>query len=72
MENHKRYQIKKAQLIIADIPYNLGNLAYASNPNWYVGGDNTNGESESRWKTIFLILTKILILIIFLDLLNVC
>ena len=39
-ENAKRYQIPKAQLIIADIPYNLGNNAYASNPQWYEGGDN--------------------------------
>ena len=31
-ENAKRYQIPKAQLIIADLPYNLGNKAYASNP----------------------------------------
>jgi len=46
MENHKRYPIKKAQLIIADIPYNLGNNAYASNPSWYKGGNNMNGESE--------------------------
>jgi site-specific DNA-methyltransferase (adenine-specific) len=53
MENHKRYQIKKAQLIIADIPYNLGNLAYASNPNWYVGGDNKNGESNKAGKQFF-------------------
>jgi len=45
-ENHKRYPIQKAQLIIADIPYNLGNKAYASNPSWYKGGDNKNGESE--------------------------
>jgi len=45
-ENHKRYPLKKAQLIIADIPYNLGNNAYASNPSWYKGGDNKNGESE--------------------------
>lgn len=37
-ENAKRYQIPKAQLIIADLPYNLGNNAYASNPTWYVGG----------------------------------
>lgn len=42
-ENAKRYQIPKAQLIIADLPYNLGNKAYASNPSWYVGGDNANG-----------------------------
>ena len=31
-ENFKRYQIPKAQLMIADIPYNIGNNAYASNP----------------------------------------
>ena len=29
-ENAKRYGIPHAQLIIADIPYNLGNNAYAS------------------------------------------
>ena len=45
-QNYKGYQIPKAQLIIADIPYNLGNNAYASNPAWYKDGDNKNGESE--------------------------
>lgn len=45
-QNFKRYQIPKAQLIIADMPYNLGNNAYASNPAWYKNGDNKNGESE--------------------------
>lgn len=45
-QNFKVYQIPKAQLIIADIPYNLGNNAYASNPAWYKDGDNKNGESE--------------------------
>lgn len=45
-QNYKRYQIPKAQLVIADIPYNLGNNAYASNPQWYVDGDNKNGESK--------------------------
>lgn len=39
-ENFKRYQIPKAQLMIADIPYNIGNNAYASNPAWYKDGDN--------------------------------
>ncbi|SES98496.1 site-specific DNA-methyltransferase [Campylobacter lari] len=38
-QNHKRYHIPKAQLVIADIPYNLGNNAYASGPEWYIGGD---------------------------------
>ncbi len=45
-QNFKRYQIPKAQLIIADIPYNIGKNAYGSNPSWYIGGDNKNGESE--------------------------
>jgi site-specific DNA-methyltransferase (adenine-specific) len=45
-QNYKVYGIPKAQLIIADIPYNLGNNAYASNPAWYKDGDNANGESE--------------------------
>jgi len=45
-QNFKRYNIPRAQLIIADIPYNIGKNAYGSNPSWYVGGDNNNGESE--------------------------
>jgi site-specific DNA-methyltransferase (adenine-specific) len=47
------YQIPKAQLIIADVPYNLGNNAYASNPAWYKDGDNKNGESELAGKEFF-------------------
>ena len=52
-ENAKRYGIPHAQLIIADIPYNLGNNAYASNPQWYKDGDNKNGESELAGKQFF-------------------
>lgn len=52
-QNYKSYQIPKAQLIIADIPYNLGNNAYASNPAWYKDGDNKNGESELAGKEFF-------------------
>jgi site-specific DNA-methyltransferase (adenine-specific) len=52
-QNYKGYQIPKAQLIIADIPYNLGNNAYASNPAWYKDGDNTNGESELAGTNFF-------------------
>lgn len=52
-ENAKRYQIPRAQLIIADIPYNLGNNAYASDPRWYKDGDNKNGESKLAGKTFF-------------------
>ncbi len=52
-QNFRRYAIPKAQLIIADIPFNLGVAAYASNPKWYVGGDNSNGESELAGKQFF-------------------
>lgn len=52
-ENAKRYNIPHAQLIIADIPYNLGSNAYASNPQWYKNGDNKNGESEFANKSFF-------------------
>ena len=52
-QNFKVYGIPHAQLIIADPPYNLGNNAYASNPAWYVDGDNKNGESELAGKEFF-------------------
>ncbi len=52
-QNYKRYGIPKAQLVIADIPYNLGNYAYASNPMWYIDGDNKNGESNKAGKNFF-------------------
>ncbi len=52
-QNYKRYNIKKAQLVIADIPYNLGVNAYASNPEWYIKGDNKNGESKKAAKEFF-------------------
>lgn len=53
MENSKQYNIPRAQLIIADIPYNLGKNAYASNPSWYEDGDNANGESNKAGKSFF-------------------
>jgi site-specific DNA-methyltransferase (adenine-specific) len=52
-QNYKRYNTPKAQLIIADIPYNVGKNAYGSNPSWYVGGDNANGASELAGKEFF-------------------
>lgn len=52
-QNFKRYGIPKAQLVIADIPYNIGKNAYGSNPMWYVGGDNKNGESKLAGKGFF-------------------
>lgn len=52
-QNYKRYSIPKAQLVIADIPYNIGNNFYGSNPMWYNGGDNKNGESKFAGKAAF-------------------
>lgn len=52
-QNFKRYNIPKAQLVIADIPYNLGINAYASSTEWYIGGDNKNGESKKAGKAFF-------------------
>ena len=45
-QNYKPYGIPKAQLVIADIPYNIGKNAYGSNPSWYIDGDSANGESK--------------------------
>ena len=53
MQNYKKYGIPKAQLVIADVPYNVGNNFYGSNPMWYKGGDNKNGESELAGKAAF-------------------
>ena len=52
-QNFKRYDIPKAQLVIADIPYNLGVNAYASSTEWYIDGDNRNGESNKAGKAFF-------------------
>ena len=52
-QNYKSYGIPKAQLVIADIPYNIGKNAYGSNPSWYIDGDNANGASELAGKEFF-------------------
>lgn len=52
-QNWKSHDILKAQLILTDIPYQLGNSAYGSNPVWYKNGDNKNGESEYAKKSFF-------------------
>ena len=45
-QNYKPYAIPRAQLVIADIPFNIGKNAYGSNPSWYIDGDNKKGESD--------------------------
>lgn len=52
-QNFKRYAIPRAQLVIADIPYNIGKNAYGSSLEWYVDGDNKKGESDKAGKQFF-------------------
>ena len=52
-QNFKSYGIPKAQLVIADVPYNIGTNFYGSNPMWYKGGDRKNGESDKAGKMAF-------------------
>lgn len=52
-QNFKRHNIPRAQLIIADIPYNVGTDAYGSNPQWWIDGDATNGASDLAGKQFF-------------------
>lgn len=51
-QNFKQFGIPKAQLILTDIPYNIGKDAYGSNPVWYIGGDNRNVEVEAWQKPL--------------------
>ena len=53
LQNYKRYNIPPAQLVIADIPYNIGKNAYGSSLEWYVDGDRTKGESNKAGKNFF-------------------
>lgn len=52
-QNWKSHDLLKAQLILTDIPYQIGEQAYGSNPMWYKGGDNGNGESKYAHKAFF-------------------
>ena len=52
MQGWKCYPIQKAQLIIADVPYNVGKNFYGSNPMWYVGGITRTVKAGSRGKRL--------------------
>lgn len=52
-QNWKSHQVPCAQLILTDIPYQLGDRMYGSNPMWYEGGDNSNGESRFAHRKAF-------------------
>ena len=61
-QNYKKYLNCKAQLIIADVPYNIGVNAYASNPAWYKGGIIKTERASLQAKS-FLIPIKIFALL---------
>ncbi len=48
MQGWKGYPIQKAQLVIADIPYNVGTNFYGSNPQWYNGGEHIK-TGKANW-----------------------
>lgn len=53
-QNFKAYNIpKKAQLLIADIPYNIGSNAYSSCPLYWKGKDYRQGHSDKAGKNFF-------------------
>lgn len=52
MQNWKKYPIQKAQLIIADVPYNIGNNFYGSRRSWWEN-DDTNKPSKDAGKPAF-------------------
>lgn len=51
--NYKKYKIPKADLILTDIPYNIGTDAYASNPRWWRNGNVAEGKSEKANSKFF-------------------
>ena len=53
MQNYKKYAIPRAQLVIADVPYCIGSNFYGSRCDWYINGDNKNGESKLAGKAAF-------------------
>ena len=66
MQNYKKYAIPPAQLIIADVPYNVGNNFYGSNPMWYNGGDNKKGESKLAGKQLSILILILIYMNIFI------
>lgn len=52
-QNTKSHVLPRAQLLICDLPYNLGNSFYASNPAWWNGGSVENGASDKAGKAAF-------------------
>lgn len=56
MQNYKKYAIPPAQLIIADVPYNVGNNFYGSNPMWYNGGITRMEKANSQGNRLLIVI----------------
>ena len=46
-QNAKQYNIERADLLVADVPYCIGSNFNASRPSWWQGGRVENGESSN-------------------------
>lgn len=53
MQNYKKYAIPPAQLIIADVPYNIGNNFYGSRRSWWNNSNVKDGYSDKAGKAAF-------------------
>lgn len=61
-QNYKKYAIRPAQLVIADIPYNLGGNFYANRPDWYIGGIIRTAKARTQRKQLFTVTTLLILL----------
>lgn len=55
MQNYKKYAVRPAQLIIADVHYNVGTKFYGSNPMWYKNGDRKNQDLRKNQRLIVIL-----------------
>ena len=65
MQNWKSKPIQKAQLIIADVPYNVGTQFYGSNPVWYNGGIIKTEKANSQEKRLLHLISILISMNIF-------
>ena len=52
-QNSKSYALPRCDLLVADIPFNIGANFNASRPSWWQGGRVENGESDKAGKAAF-------------------
>ena len=52
-QNARQYNLRPADLLIADVPYCIGQNFNASRPSWWEGGRVENGESRKAGKAAF-------------------